>query len=378
MNIKIASLLLLGVVAATSCNKVESTLGVSDDISVSTLETKDTLSVAPNDTVRFRFLVSTSAGAIKNVDLEVDETVVKKLPAYSKFAIYDEANELTMDENGNLSRDISTVIVEYAVEVKDNPEIMNRSFKATLKATNQAGKTGVNFAYFKGNNTKTWKRSVQVMGGWSPQSTDKLFFAPNEYMGHSANEFIFKEDVEIGEDEIAKAEKVRNSIGMVVLFYNAGGNVYPYKLFSPDDEECEECLRSRVGIKTYDRTLMKSSVFYRINDVPEDEELEMQIAALGTDPKNNTEKLKLINQRRDNDYEYFDNLINEEYLKELDFSSASTSLDAKGGLYAFRLQDGRRGVIHLTYVGIYGAPQPLSINRGIVQLMNLNGPEENH
>lgn len=391
MKIKAVSLLLLGVVAVSSCTKVESTLEFSDDISVSTLGTVDTLNVSPNDTVWFQFLVSTSAGAIKNVDLEVDETVVKKLPTYSKFAAYNQEYELTINESGNLSRDISTVIIEYPVQIRETPAVMNRSFKATLKATNQVGKVGTNFAYFKGSNTKIWRKTVKLQDGTIADKEKKIFFDPTACQGHSVTEFILPTDEgtdgeetgeeetgkkEINEDDIARAEKVRNSISLVVSFKNIYGDIEStlktYKMYSPDDEDCDFYLKtSSKDFDQYDRTLMNHTVFFRINDVPDDEDLAGQIDK----ETDNNKKTQLINQRRDNDYAYFDEFIDEEFLRELDFSDAVTSLLVKGGLYAFQLHDGRRGVIHLNYPNCFNNVSPVSVSRCIVQFLNMNEAE---
>lgn len=66
---------------------------------------------------------------------------------------------------------------------------------------------------------------------------------------------------------------------------------------------------------------MKSCVFYRIEGVG-GYELDEAIEAA----QDNNEKAKLINERNNLDWEYFDEYINDDYLSTLDFSNATNAL----------------------------------------------------
>lgn len=357
-----ASLLLGGAMAVTSCNGVDSMLEVSDNISVSTLETRDTLKVAPADTVRFRFLVSTAAGAIANIDLEIDESVAEKVPEKTTFAGYDQDNELVMDENGNLSRDISTVIVEYPVVIRENPEVMRNTYRATLRATNRSGKVASNYAHFKGNNSKTYTSSLSMQSAWRPSATDLQFFNPVEYKAHKTTEFY-----SITGDEIEDADAVKNNIALAIA-YNYFGNPMYYRIYSPD---CEN-LETDLGVRGYPYAEMGKTRFFRI-ETPGDAELKEAIE----NETNMSKKNSLTLERRQNDMDYFDANINDDYLKTLDFSDASsTLLDVEGGLFAFQTHDGRRGVILLKHImPSNNSPLTVTIYRCIFQVISVEPTE---
>ena len=114
-----------------SCNSVDDVLKPSDSISISILETLDTVRVVPGDTVSFKFMVFTNGGAIKNIDLETNDEIFEKHPEKMTFGLIDSI-ELTVDENGNLSRDVSSLIVEYPVYIKKNPAVVNNTLKAVF------------------------------------------------------------------------------------------------------------------------------------------------------------------------------------------------------------------------------------------------------
>ena len=120
MKTKILSIILCAA-ALTACSNVDDTFELSDDITVSSLQTRDTMLVVPTDTVRLKFLVSTNRGSIRNLQLEVDESVVERVPEKTRFALIDENDSLSVDADGNLSRDVSTVVVEYPVVVMIDP-----------------------------------------------------------------------------------------------------------------------------------------------------------------------------------------------------------------------------------------------------------------
>lgn len=358
MKTKIFALLLLGgSMAITSCTKVDSMLEASDNISVSTLETTDTLKVVPNDTIKFRFLVSTAAGSIRNIDLDIDESVAEKIPEKTTFSGYDQTNELTIDNNGNLSRDISTVIVEYAVAIKENPEVMKNTYRATLRATNRSGKEASNYAHFKGNNSKTYTSTLSMQSAWRPSATDIQFFNPVDYKGHKFTEFY-----SYSGDEIENADEIKDKIALVIGF-NYFSNPRFYRIFAPDYDN----IATDMGLNGYPNTEMGGARFFRI-ETPGDAELVEQI----NNEPNMSKKNSLTMSRRQNDMNYFDANINDDYLKTLDFSNASsTYLDVEGGLFAFQTGDGRRGVILLKHImPSNSSPLTVQIFRCIFQVIS--------
>lgn len=156
MKYNLLNTILFLTVVLVSCNSVDDVLKPSDSISISILETLDTVRVVPGDTVSFKFMVFTNGGAIKNIDLETNDEIFEKHPEKMTFGLIDSI-ELTVDENGNLSRDVSSLIVEYPVYIKKNPAVVNNTLKAVFRATNKQGKSASNYVHFKGLNSRIKK-----------------------------------------------------------------------------------------------------------------------------------------------------------------------------------------------------------------------------
>lgn len=360
MKIKILSTILC-VAALTSCENVSDMYEPSDDIMVSTLQTRDTVSATPTDTIRLKFLVSTNGGSIRNIQLDVDETAVEKVPEKTTFSLIDSDIPLTVDADGNLSREVSTVVVEYPVVLRTNPEVVRNTYKAVFHATNAAGKTASNYTHFKGSNIRVKTDQLKFMDNYSLGKTTRMFFDPNSFKAYSCENFI-------GNDKISAegADSIRNAIELVIGYRYVVSDLFTkYRLFSPDSKEAEEFMHSEVGERNYDRTKMNHCVFYRIEGVGGytlDEEIEQETNA--------QKKAQLITNRNNLDWEFFDKHVDNDFLNSLDFSNATTFLVVKGGFYAFKTHDGRKGVIWLNYLNNWNNPIPVSIRRYAFQAIS--------
>ena len=81
--------------------------------------------------------------------------------------------ELTVDENGNLSRDVSSLIVEYPVYIKKIP-LLNNTLKAGFRATNKQGKSASNYVHFKGLNSRIKKDKLTLVSAYSVSQAKPL------------------------------------------------------------------------------------------------------------------------------------------------------------------------------------------------------------
>lgn len=344
-----------------ACNNVSDMLEPSDGIMVSTLATRDTMSVTPTDTVRFKFIVSTNQGEIRNIDLDIDTTLVEKLPEKTTFGLVDNDNELTLDAEGNLSRPISTVVVEYPVVVKTNPAVLAGAHKVVLRATNAAGKKAYNYTFFKGSNIRKNSTVLKFMDGWSLNAKTKMFFDPFNFRAYSSEEFI-------GNDKVSesRADSIMNSIAMIIGYrYDATNLLGTYRMFSPDSEQAEQFMQKEVRVAGYDRTKMKRCLFFRLEGVG-GSELDEQIA----NETDNSKKNQLMTTRNNMDKEFFDQHVDNDYLNNLDFSNATDYLVIKGGLYAFMTHDGRKGIFWINYMNVFSNPIPISIQRYAFQVLS--------
>ena len=288
MKYNLLNTILFLTVVLVSCNSVDDVLKPSDSISISILETLDTVRVVPGDTVSFKFMVFTNGGAIKNIDLETNDEIFEKHPEKMTFGLIDSI-ELTVDENGNLSRDVSSLIVEYPVYIKKNPAVVNNTLKAVFRATNKQGKSASNYVHFKGLNSRIKKDKLTLVSAYSVPKQNR-FFNPFDYKTYSEAQFISTEE------PIEGSDKIKESIAMVFAYKYIPADPGKYYLYSPDSEEAQEFC-DKNGIRGYNREEMKSCVFYRIEGVG-GYELDEAIEAA----QDNNEKAKLINERNNLDW----------------------------------------------------------------------------
>lgn len=68
--------------------------------------------------------------------------------------------ELTVDENGNLSRDVSSLIVEYPVYIKKNPAVVNNTLKAVIPRYQQTRQIRLELCPFQGTQLPDKKRQT--------------------------------------------------------------------------------------------------------------------------------------------------------------------------------------------------------------------------
>lgn len=352
--------------ALTACQNVDDTFEFTDDITVSSLQTVDTMEVLPLDTVRFKFLVSTNRGAIRNLQLDVDESVVERVPEKTNFGLIDATDTLSVDADGNLSRDVSTVVVEYPVVIKQNPNVLKNAFKATLRAINAAGKSATNYTHFKGTNLRKQTKALNLQTGWYAYPTTKMFVDPTSYKSYSCIDLMVKKDDEQSKkDSIEKVKGIEFAVGYRYDFANP--NLETYRLFSPDCKELKDFIFDEIKAPYIANTEeMHHTVFYRLEAVG-GSNLDEQI-------NNETDVMKkyqLWNERNTLNQNFFDNEVNDDFVASLDFSNATDFLYLKGGIYAFKTEDGRKGVFIITYYSVFGhyAQIPVNISRLAIQAM---------
>lgn len=109
---------------------------------------------------------------------------------------------------------------------------------------------------------------------------------------------------------------------------------------------------------------MHASSFYRIEGVG-GHQLNDSIA----NETDTTKKLALINRRKTLDTEWFDT-VDDAYLEQLDFSQAADYIEVTGGFYAIRTDDGRHGIIWVSYPNVFDNPIPVTIDRCIYQAVS--------
>lgn len=349
---KILSLLMLTACILAACTSVDDTLKPSDDIYVSVLETQDTVRVIPGDTVHFHFMVSTNNGAITRIEFVSDESIIEGHPEKMTFSLIDTTMVLTANTEGYLSREVSSLIVDYPCYVKSNPAILGNTQQITFRATNKQGNRGENYIRFRGYNTKKYSTRVTLINNYSASGKSRFFSLPN-YRAYTENSFLREDTV------IDGAEEIKQNISLVFR-YNSSGD---YHMYSPANPELQTYLES-IGITGYNAEEMNPSTFYRIEGVG-GHQLNDSIA----NETDTTKKLALINRRKTLDTEWFDT-VDDAYLEQLDFSQAADYIEVTGGFYAIRTDDGRHGIIWVSYPNVFDNPIPITIERGIYQAVS--------
>lgn len=345
----------------TSCNSIDDALKPSDDIFISILETQDTVRVVPGDTISFRFMVTTNNGSVRRVEVLANDALFEGHPEKMTFGLIDTSMVLTADEQGYLSRDVSSVIVNYPVYVKPNPDILTQTVQVTFRATNAQGNTGENYVRFKGQNFRKSTSDLQFMTGTA--ANQPRFFDPYSYRAYSHESFVSTDSVIPGSDEIKT--KIALMFGYTQKLISMGPPVVMethYYMCSPNSEFAASFMADSLHVQGYNAEEMKQTVFYRIEGVG-GSYLNDSIAK----ETDNQIKNNLINERNNADWDYFDTTINEEYLNNLDFSQATDHIELYGGFYAFKTYDNLKGIIWVSYKNNFGNPLPVRIRRYIFQ-----------
>lgn len=350
---KILSLLMLTACILAACTSVDDTLKPSDDIYVSVLETQDTVRVIPGDTVHFHFMVSTNNGAITRIEFVSDESIIEGHPEKMTFSLIDTTMTLTADAEGYLSREVSSLVVDYPCYVKSNPAILGNTQQITFRATNKQGNRGENYIRFRGYNSRKNITTLRLIDDYQAKGKSR-FVSLDDYRAYNENQFLH-------EDTIVESDAViKDKIDLVVGFTWPGGI---YSFYSPANPALETYLTG-VGITGYQAGEMHASSFYRIEGVG-GHQLNDSIA----NETDTTKKLALINRRKTLDTEWFDT-VDDAYLEQLDFSQAADYIEVTGGFYAIRTDDGRHGIIWVSYPNVFDNPIPITIERGIYQAVS--------
>lgn len=347
----------------TSCNSIDDVLKPSDDIFVSILETQDTVRVVPGDSISFRFMVTTNNGSVRRVEVLANDEIFEAYPEKMTFSLIDTSMVLTADEQGYLSRDVSSVIVNYPVYVKPTKAVLEDAIKVTFRATNAQGNVGENYVYFKGNNMRLSTTKLTIFQGWSDKAELNRFFMPADYKTCNERSFISTDSV------LPNAEAIKEKIGLVFTLTRKGSGaniIYQHCMYSPNHPDLKDYLAG-IQVNGYNPEEMKATRFYHIENVG-GYELNDSIK----NATDNTIKNNLMQQRKKMDLAYFDENVNADYLDQLDFSQAVDFTEIEGGLYAFETYDKRRGVMWLNYLSVFNAGTPITIERFIFQAI----PEE--
>lgn len=349
---KILSLLMPAACIMAACTSVDDTLKPSDDIYVSVLETQDTVRVIPGDTVHFHFMVSTNNGAITRIEFNGDESIIEGHPEKMTFSLIDTSLGLTADADGNLSREVSSLIADYPVYIKPNPAILNSTQQITFRATNKQGRTGKNLIRFRGYNSRKNSTTLRLIEDYSARGKSR-FFSPSDYRAYNENSFLREDTV------IENASEIKEKIALVFGFTSPRN----YYMYSPANPEAEAYL-TRVGITGYHADEMRPCTFYHLDGVGGSHLNDSIANETDTNQKN-----KLISERKTLDMEWFET-IDDTYLAQLDFSQAVDYIDLTGGFYAIRTYDGRHGVIWVSYLNVFNNPIPITIERCIYQAVS--------
>ena len=140
------ALIIMSLMVACSLGDV---LEPSDGVSMALMETVDTVVALPGDTISFKFIASTNGAALRRIEIVEKSHDFNELKDSIRFALVDETLELTVDEEGYLSRPVSSVMMIYPVIVPNDKAIVGEVLSMTFKAYNDKGKSGSIKSSFK-------------------------------------------------------------------------------------------------------------------------------------------------------------------------------------------------------------------------------------
>ena len=279
------ALIIMSLMVACSLGDV---LEPSDGVSMALMETVDTVVALPGDTISFKFIASTNGAALRRIEIVEKSHDFNELKDSIRFALVDETLELTVDEEGYLSRPVSSVMMIYPVIVPNDKAIVGEVLSMTFKAYNDKGKSGSIKSSFKivnyvRNTSWLWlyKLAGKIQGG--------MFFNPAKYKAYSNSSFgTHKDEID------------------VAAYTASDGKHY---FLNPAHKETQ-ALYVADGMN-YDASTMRATKFNPLDNVNFD-------------------------------------LVGDTELEQMDFSKAVDKIEVTtGSVIGFENQDGRRGIMNV-------------------------------
>ena len=279
------ALIIMSLMVACSLGDV---LEPSDGVSMALMETVDTVVALPGDTISFKFIASTNEATLRRIKIVEKSHDFNELKDSIRFALVDETLELTVDEEGYLSRPVSTVMMIYPVIVPNDKAIVGEVLSMTFKAYNDKGKSGSIKSSFKIVNyvrNTSWLWLYKLAG----KTQGSMFFNPAKYKAYSNNTYGTHKD----------------EIDVAAYTANDGKHYF----LNPADKETQ-ALFVADGMH-YDASSMRTTKFIPLDDVNFD-------------------------------------LAGDAELEQMDFSKAVNKVEVTtGSVIGFENQDGRRGIMNV-------------------------------
>ena len=288
MNILKNGCLVLIIISLMIACSLGDVLEPSDGVNMALMETVDTVVALPGDTISFKFIASTNGATLRRIEIAEKSHDFNELKDSIRFALVDETLELTVDEEGYLSRPVSSVMLIYPVIVPNDKEIVGEVLSMTFKAYNDKGKSGSIKSSFKIVNyirNTSWLWLYKLAG----KTQGSMFFNPAKYKTYSNSNYVTHKD----EIDVAA--------------YTAGDGKHYF--LNPANEETQNLFVTD-GMD-YDASTMRTTKFILLNDVNF-------------------------------------NLAGDSELEQMDFSKAVDKVEVTtGSVIGFENQDGRRGILNV-------------------------------
>ena len=279
------ALIIVSLMAACSLGEV---LEPSDGVNMALMETVDTVVAIPGDTISFKFIASTNGATLRRIEIVEKSHNFNELKDSIRFALVDETLELTVNEEGYLSRPVSTVMMIYPVIVPNDKAIVGEVLSMTFKAHNDKGKSGSIKSSFKIVNyirNTSWLWLYKLAG----KIQGSMFFNPAKYKVYSNSSFGTHKD----------------EIDVAAYTANDGKHYF----LNPADKETQTLFVTD-GME-YDASTMRTTKFISLDHVNFD-------------------------------------LAGDTELEQMDFSKAVNKIEViTGSVVGFENQDGRRGIMNV-------------------------------
>lgn len=125
--------------AMAGCS-MDDVLDSNEELNLSVIETNNPIKAEPGEKLVFQFVASTSKSELSQVILTSEDGILPVTDEVS-FAMIDENQELTLDQNGYFSRPVSTVLVKYPLQMPDDATLRGKELSLLLKVIRDDGKT---------------------------------------------------------------------------------------------------------------------------------------------------------------------------------------------------------------------------------------------
>ena len=160
----------------------------SNEFKVMMMETADTVKWAiPGDTIYMKVFASISSGNLSRLEIVEQNFETNNPISQFSFTCIDSSKTLTIDENGYLSRPVSTMMAYYPVVIPEEPESLGQILSMAFKVTAEDGRSETIQTNYEVSNFAIEEEEADLLNCRFYSSENHEAYDKSNYLEHKAD-----------------------------------------------------------------------------------------------------------------------------------------------------------------------------------------------